>query len=108
MALLFFIASLTFWVSVSNGASIFANFDLWVLEEVQKFMGVWRENRREKEEGGKGRTMSNGGEGEELWNPRVHLSLVEAVRCRQEGRNGWGRGFMGLFYYFFKLIILIF
>ncbi|KAM0982094.1 hypothetical protein ACFXTH_015082 [Malus domestica] len=26
-----------------------AYFDLWVLEEVQKFMGVWREKMREKE-----------------------------------------------------------
>ncbi|KAB2634107.1 hypothetical protein D8674_039118 [Pyrus ussuriensis x Pyrus communis] len=99
-----------FEVSVSNGVSRFANFDLWVLEEVQKFMGVWREKMREKEEGGKGRAMvwriwvlanaramvsriwvlanaramvenerNNGGEGEELWNSRVHLSLVKAI-----------------------------
>ncbi|KAB2608875.1 hypothetical protein D8674_012043 [Pyrus ussuriensis x Pyrus communis] len=40
----------SFEVSVSNGASRFANFDLWVLEEMQKFMGVWREKRKEKEE----------------------------------------------------------
>ncbi|RXI02987.1 hypothetical protein DVH24_003065 [Malus domestica] len=73
----------SFEVSVSNGASRFVNFDLWVLEEVHTFMGVWRAKRREKEEGGKGRAMvenerNNGGEGDELWNSRVHLSLVEA------------------------------
>ena len=47
----------SFKVSVSNRASRFANFDLWVLEEVQKFMRVWREKMRNKEEGGKGRAM---------------------------------------------------